>query len=342
MRRKNICVHMAVSILLLFLAIYLGKTMVRAEPGHGITEEISKRQELSLPLGEKVENPWNETVESSNEELLMLTEDGYLETRGRGEVEVVVRYRIKIEGDSKDSGIPRPILSGKEEMQEPETPKDEVEIETEEIGDGAGFDNQDEISSDTTEEHTGSQEHEQLEDEASGNPTPEEEHNSQSGTPPILDNAAPVLQPGADKPVITYDEGLKNMVVASDFVPRIHLRDAEEYEIISCAVNGREESYQVEGSDLVISQKALGTGKNRIMVTVKDKEGKLYVMEPWEFIIEEQEKSSEDQNGQEHLQEIDKGIQAYEQEQGVSLGMLLLLTGGSFVFYEKKRYGKQE
>lgn len=136
---------------------------------------------------------------------------------------------------------------------------------------------------------------------------------------------------------LEYDKRYEKESVTGDFEAVILLPKDKKIQIISCSVNGREEEYTITDNRLVIDKEELQEGKNRVLVTVKDEEGNMTVMEPWEFTVEKEDKTPKEKKVKEDYKKTDE-----KREQTISFGMCLLLIGGTLVYYEKKRYREKK
>lgn len=274
-----------------------------------------------LVQGETLCLPESGEILEYDEELFLLQEDGSLLTSVSGEGEIVVRYRVRI---TEPVEVPKNDGENMEELSS-------GEMETEELLPEDTV-SEDAMAQDTLPENTVSEnileEDITLENEVVEEPVEE-----------IVALPAPEVVVEEKEVKLLYDKKYDCETVPADFEPVITLPENVQVEVISCAVNGIEEPYMVKDNQLILNNEVLEEGKNRIILTVKDEQGNLTVMEPWEFMVEPKEKNLEPETESAGVTVKESG----KKEQQLSLGMSLLIVGGTLVYYEKKKYlSKQE
>ncbi|MGN0400318.1 MAG: hypothetical protein ACI4EO_09395 [Blautia sp.] len=143
--------------------------------------------------------------------------------------------------------------------------------------------------------------------------------------------------------IFRFDKEKK--LVTSVFDPEIAVESIDAIEIVSCMVNGENVSYEWEKGKIKIPGENLKKGKNRISLTVRDAEGKVSEMEPWDFYVEpenrqEGEESSEENTDSSRTENVEekKGeeTELIKKQQESPIGIIFLLIGSIAVFWEKK------
>lgn len=306
--------------LLFLLGGTITKDVSAQEIGNDSLQEFEER-ELILKDGELIPNPWKGAVEISDEELLCKTEDGGLKALKPGEVDIIVRYHITIEEYDKN---------------------DKVGLEEDTDFVDKKYDNAEEKKEENSGEHQSPNHAEASSVNDNKEDMDNKEDSVNKGEEPEMIKEVPVLQTEKGKPKISYDRNYENAVLTEDFTPRLSLENPQDVTVISCSVNGREADYQINDGEMIIPKDALERGKNRIIITVKDQQGDLTVMEPWEFFIGDgPQMDKEDEKNKDGETEAGEKKTSGGEEKGISLGMFLVLMGSSLVYYEKNRYGKK-
>ncbi|MGI6094156.1 MAG: hypothetical protein ACOYBL_01875 [Lachnospiraceae bacterium] len=274
------------------ISVYGAENATEGQPEEPSEEETEQPvYDWTLLTGEVLYLPEKGEVLTFDESLFSLQEDGGFAAGASGEGEIIVRYRVQIEEAPNQS---EPEMPSGDRIEEPDT-------------DGVyPTDDADHSEKEETEKES-KKEQEEL---------------------PLL--PMPEIKAEEEKITLAYDKRYDKETVAKDFEPVILLPQDKQVSVVSCSVNGIEESYRIEDNRLILDNKVLTEGKNRIVVTVRDEQGNLIVMEPWEFMMQAEEKEQKEEN----RQKTDDGVR----EQKISLGMSFLLIGTAFVYYEKKRY----
>lgn len=128
-----------------------------------------------------------------------------------------------------------------------------------------------------------------------------------------------------------FTYGRESRIQSGLFTPQIGLEDVDAVEILACMVNGEAVSCQWEEGKIKIPKENLKKGKNRISLSVRDAAGNITDMEPWDFILEEENQDELTEENQ-----VKDGQEEYRAGKSAPLGMIFLLIGGILVFWERK------
>ncbi|MCQ4672574.1 hypothetical protein NE689_14710 [Lactonifactor longoviformis] len=127
-----------------------------------------------------------------------------------------------------------------------------------------------------------------------------------------------------------YNGEGEKVTYSKEFVPRIQWENPDEIQVVSCTVNGKEVRCTIKEGEIYVDREALETGKNRIILVVRDGAGNLTKMEPWEFMIEEEEE--EPDSGIEVQEPLEQESQKAFPWEGV-----FLISGSSLMLAEHRK-----
>lgn len=327
---------------------------------------------LILKQGERWESPWTGEAEILDESKMRSDGNGNLEAVEPGETEIIVRYKVRIEGET-----PEEVQEEAEEEEKNPAEKDMEErkqIKEEWYNVGAPvleedttypvlcIKNLDDLSSNACpvapvitieDEHLDSgYTLIVLQGKRRGILTPEftlekEENRMTLCFAPITEDDEYTLRVEARDVsgnctqqtwVFTVNQNGTNFLCddsggkatyCKEFVPRIQWENPDEIQIVSCMVNGKETEYILKDGEIHVDKGALEPGKNRIILIVRDSAGNLTRMEPWEFMIEEEEPSDKGEEGEEE--------QGEKNRQGFPWEGILLAGGSTMIFADRKK-----
>lgn len=127
-----------------------------------------------------------------------------------------------------------------------------------------------------------------------------------------------------------YNGEGEKVTYSKEFVPRIQWENPDEIQVVSCTVNGKEVRCTIKEGEIYVDREALETGKNRIVLVVRDGAGNITKMEPWEFMIEEEEE--EPDGGIQEEEPVEQESQKAFPWEGV-----FLISGSSLLLAEHRK-----